>query len=172
METFKLMLTTVLGVVLLTTACGDAPRPVSSNTPTPAGGGYGANTSTPAAPPDQTPASAASAAPKYGDPVTDENFIKLLKPETLALVEKVRQCQKEYEAAPQNTTLKRQLIAAKMEYGNALRDLGQSGPRIYYPAALRMYRQVLALDPNHQEAVEKKREIELIYQSMGRPIPD
>jgi hypothetical protein len=35
-----------------------------------------------------------------------------------------------------------------------------------------MYRQVLALDPNHQEAVEKKREIELIYQSMGRPIPD
>ncbi len=170
MTTAKFLPAVLLGAVLLTAACGDAPRPVSSNTPAPAAGGYGAGAPAPSA--GQTPASSADATPKYGDPVTDENFIKLLKPETLALVEKVRKCQKDYEAAPQNAALKRQLVAAKVEYGNALRDLGQAGPRIYYPAALRMYRQVLALDADNKEALEKKKEIELIYQSMGRPIPD
>lgn len=172
MRTTKLLQATVLvGSSLLVSACGDAPRPVSSNAPAPAAGGYGANPPTPAPSTDQTPASS-TATPKYGDPVTDENFIKLLKPETMALVEKVRKCQKEYDAAPQDATRKRQLVAAKVEYGNALRDLGQLGPRIYYPAALRMYRQVLALDADNKEALEKKKEIELIYQSMGRPIPD
>ncbi len=172
MTTVKFVPMLVLAAGLLTVACGDAPRPVSSNTPAPAAGGYGAGTPTPTPPAEQTPASAPNAAPKYGDPVTDENFIKLLKPETMALVEKVRKCQKDYEAAPQNAALKRQLVAAKVEYGNALRDLGQAGPRIYYPAALRMYRQVLALDADNKEALEKKKEIELIYQSLGRPIPD
>ncbi|MGQ9897256.1 MAG: hypothetical protein ACUVR8_06850 [Acidobacteriota bacterium] len=161
-----------LGVSILTVACGDAPRPVLSNAPAPATGGYGTTTQAPTPSAAQTPASDVNAAPQYGDPVTDENFIKLLKPETMALVEKVRKCQQAYEAAPQNATLKRQLVAAKVEYGNALRDLGQAGPRIYYPAALRMYRQVLALDAGNKEALEKKQEIELIYQSMGRPIPN
>ncbi|AEP11124.1 MULTISPECIES: tetratricopeptide repeat protein [Chloracidobacterium] len=172
MKTVKCVPMLLLAAGLLTAACGDAPRPVSSNAPAPAAGGYGAGTPAPTPPAGQPPASVPNAAPKYGDPVTDENFIKLLKPETLALVEKVRKCQKDYDAAPQNAALKRQLVAAKVEYGNALRDLGQAGPRIYYPAALRMYRQVLALDPDNKEALEKKKEIELIYQSMGRPIPD
>ncbi|MFQ3581619.1 MAG: hypothetical protein SNJ67_12190 [Chloracidobacterium sp.] len=165
--------TALLGGCLLTAACGDAPRPVSSNAPAPAGG-YGTSPqSSPAAmPAGQSPSPAGEAAPKYGDPVTDENFVKLLKPETAAMVEKVRKLQSAYAAAPGNAALKRDLVAAKVEYGNALRDLGQAGPRIYYPAALRMYRQVLALDADNKEATEKKKEIELIYQSMGRPIPE
>ncbi|QUV85507.1 hypothetical protein [Chloracidobacterium aggregatum] len=172
MKTVKFAPALVFAAGLLTAACGDAPRPVSSNAPAPAAGGYGSGAPATPPPAGETPASAPNAAPRYGDPVTDENFIKLLKPETMVLVEKVRKCQKDYEAAPQNAALKRQLVAAKVEYGNALRDLGQAGPRIYYPAALRMYRQVLALDADNKEALEKKKEIELIYQSMGRPIPD
>ncbi|MCS7079629.1 MAG: hypothetical protein NZ585_06215 [Chloracidobacterium sp.] len=171
MKTATFLKTAALAGCLLVGACSDAPRPVSSNAPAPAGG-YGTPPQTPPTPTSQPPAADANAAPKYGDPVTDENFVKLLKPETLALVEKVRKLQAAYDAAPQDAALKQRLVAAKVEYGNALRDLGQAGPRIYYPAALRMYRQALALDANHKEAAEKKREIELIYQSMGRPIPD
>ncbi len=153
-------------------ACGDAPRPVSSNAP--AAGGYGSSPQSPpsAAAADQPAAPAGQAAPKYGDPVTDENFLKLLKPETAALAEKTRELQESYAGAPQDAALRGRLVAAKVEYGNALRELGQAGPRIYYPAALRMYRQALALDAGHQEAAEKKKEIELIYQSLGRPIPE
>lgn len=171
MKTTLLLKAAALAGCVLAAACQDAPRPVSSNAPAPAGG-YGTTPQPAPTPAGQTPSADANPAPKYGDPATDENFLKLLKPETAALAEKVRKLQTSYAAAPQDAALKRQLIAAKVEYGNALRDLGQAGPRIYYPAALRMYRQVLALDADHKEAAEKKKEIELIYQSMGRPIPD
>ncbi len=171
MQTTLLLTTVVLAGCCLVGACQDAPRPVSSPTTTPSGS-YGAAPQATPATGGQPPTVEANTTPKYGDPVTDENFVKLLKPETAALVEKVRKLQAAYDAAPQDAALKRQLVAAKVEYGNALRDLGQAGPRIYYPAALRMYRQVLALDAGHKEAAEKKKEIELIYQSMGRPIPE
>ncbi|OYT73880.1 MAG: hypothetical protein CFK52_00560 [Chloracidobacterium sp. CP2_5A] len=171
MNLATLLKTAVVGGCLLVSACGDAPRPVSSKATAPAAGGYGASPQ--AQPPADQPAPpSGQAAPKYGDPVTDENFLKLLKPETAALAEKARKLQESYAAAPQDAALKGRLVAAKVAYGNALRDLGQAGPRIYYPAALRMYRQALALDADNKEASEKKKEIEMIYQSMGRPIPE
>lgn len=44
-------------------------------------------------------------------------------------------------------------------------------PRVKYPKALRLYRDVLKVDPKNAEALKWKKQIEDIYRSMGRPIP-
>ena len=44
-------------------------------------------------------------------------------------------------------------------------------PKIKYPEALRLYREVLTLQPKNKSARKNKDLIESIYRSMGRPIP-
>ena len=45
-------------------------------------------------------------------------------------------------------------------------------PKDKYKPALQRYRRVLELDPGNQEAMANKKQIEEIYQSMGKPIPN
>ena len=45
-------------------------------------------------------------------------------------------------------------------------------PKDKYKPALQRYRRVLELDPGNQEAMANKQQIEEIYQSMGKPIPN
>ncbi len=45
------------------------------------------------------------------------------------------------------------------------------GPKEKYPKALRLYREVVRLDPKNAGAKEAIKTIESIYKQMGRPIP-
>lgn len=59
--------------------------------------------------------------------------------------------------------------AAYVERGNFYRDAGQ--PTLY-KFALGDYRRALRYQPKNEEARAKSEEIVMIYQQMGRPVPD
>jgi hypothetical protein len=162
----------ILSAALAVTACGDAPKPVASSTPTtPAGGTAPAGGPMTPAGGGQTPGGA-PAAVEIKDPVTDAKLAEMLTPEMKEMVEKVKKAQTAYDANKSDAKAKAALAAAKLTYGNALRDSEKLPFNIKYKAALKMYRQVLELDPQNKETIEKKTEIESIYKSMGRPIPE
>ncbi|MDD5362186.1 MAG: hypothetical protein PHN88_08640 [Ignavibacteria bacterium] len=68
--------------------------------------------------------------------------------------------------------LKKQLIDKHMAAGNYLMFEANVSPKKKYRPALKHYRRVLELDPSNAEAMRNKGQIEEIYQSMGRPIPN
>ncbi len=65
------------------------------------------------------------------------------------------------------TAAMKQLAAA-----NYLMFEANLAPKKKYRPALKRYKRVLELDPGNSEAMENKKQIEDIYQSMGMPIPD
>lgn len=165
----------ILSAALAVMACGDAPKPVSQTTPGQPAGGYGSTpgggtTATPAG--SQAPAGGAPAAVEIKDPVTDVKLAEMLTPDMKEMVEKVKKAQTAYDGNKADAKAKSALVAAKLTYGNALRDSEKLPFSVKYRAALKMYRQVLELDPQNKETIEKKTEIESIYKSMGRPIPE
>lgn len=69
--------------------------------------------------------------------------------------------------ADKKICIQKQLAAA-----NYLMFDANLSPKKKYRPALQRYRKVLELDPKNAEALENKKQIEDIYQSMGMPIPD
>lgn len=69
--------------------------------------------------------------------------------------------------ADKNFCIEKQLAAA-----NYLMFEADMNPKDKYKPALIRYRRVLELDPNNQEAMVNKSQIEDIYKSMGKPIPN
>ena len=68
--------------------------------------------------------------------------------------------------------VKKQLIEKHMTAGNYLMFEANLSPKKKYKPALKHYRRVLELDPSNAEAQRNKAQIEEIYTSMGRPIPN
>ena len=67
---------------------------------------------------------------------------------------------------------KKACIFAQLKAANFLMFEADLPPREKYKPALQRYRRVLELDPKNQEAMANKTEIEDIYKSMGKPIPN
>lgn len=141
-------------------ACGDGRQPVPINdekesastvkpVSTPTTGGYGSN----------TPASAQEGAPAQ---VPAQGVEK-----PAALVE----LEKSYEASPNEATRKK-LAQATYEFGNKVMLDESLAPRVKYPQALRLFKRTLELEPGHAQAAAEKKQIEDIYASMGRPVPE
>lgn len=68
--------------------------------------------------------------------------------------------------------VKKDLIAKHMAAGNYLMFEANLSPKKKYKPALKHYRRILELDPSNAEAQRNKTQIEEIYTSMGRPIPN
>lgn len=66
---------------------------------------------------------------------------------------------------------KKEAIERQMEAANFLMFQADLPPKKKYRPALKRYRRVLELDPDNNEAYANKKQIEDIYESMGRPIP-
>ena len=66
---------------------------------------------------------------------------------------------------------KKAAIERQMEAANFLMFQADLPPKKKYRPALQRYRRVLELDPDNKEAYANKKQIEDIYESMGRPIP-
>ena len=69
--------------------------------------------------------------------------------------------------ADKKTCIQKELSAA-----NYLMFEANLSPKKKYRPALQRYNRVLELDPKNSEAMENKKQIEDIYQSMGMPIPN
>lgn len=63
--------------------------------------------------------------------------------------------------------IEKQILAA-----NYLMFEAELPPKEKYKPALIRYRRVLELDPSNKEAAQNKKQIEDIYESMGKPIPN
>ncbi|MBK8550106.1 MAG: hypothetical protein IPL53_03230 [Ignavibacteria bacterium] len=69
-------------------------------------------------------------------------------------------------------TDKKTCIEMQLKAANYLMFDADLPPRDKYKPALQRYRRVLELDPKNEEAMANKTEIEDIYKSMGKPIPN
>jgi cytochrome c-type biogenesis protein CcmH/NrfG len=79
--------------------------------------------------------------------------------------------EKELKAKPNDAKLKMQTAEALYKAGNATMLSPNLDRKLKYKDALVYFRKCLALNPKHKQAAEEKATIEMIYKSMGRPIP-
>ena len=67
---------------------------------------------------------------------------------------------------------KKMCIEMQLKAANYLMFEADLPPREKYKPALTRYRRVIELDPKNEEAIANKTQIEEIYKSMGKPIPN
>jgi hypothetical protein len=162
----------VLSAAALSVGCGDAPQPVASGGSQPAGGGYGSQPAPTGAPASGQTPPAGGGAVEVKDPFTDKALVDLMTPPMKEKAEKAQELQKQHDAKPGDAKVKADLVVAKLDYADAWM-FGESLPqRVKYRVALKVYRQVLELDPKNEKATASKKQIEEIYKSLGRPVPE
>ena len=114
------------------------------------------------------PAESVSAAPKAAPPVST-------KPDPLvdmkALEESYRTAKGVYERSPGNKTAKEAFVAAAVKFGHESMMTTELDPKIKYKQALRIYREVLEIDPENEVAKPESEMIVKIYEQMGKPVP-
>lgn len=81
-------------------------------------------------------------------------------------------CKKKYSAKKTDVKLKKAYLDATLAFANGVMYTPVYKSTVKYPKALRLYREVLTLDPKNKVATESRDTIESIYRSMGKPIPD
>lgn len=88
------------------------------------------------------------------------------------------QFQKDYETAksayakdPKSPKAKEALVITTVRLGTATMVSPALESRVKYRRALELYREALKLDPENHEALANKKQIEDVYRSMGREIP-
>lgn len=164
MRIFLLSLTLTVALIL-SAACGSSEQPkTSAGNTEPAQSSNVRTTAQPTSdggPPVVTshaapPASSGAGAPAGG---TD----------TAALDAKVEQAEAKAKAAGASKTDKQAAAAAYLERANVFYMAGNPS---LYKFALRDFRRTLKYDPANEEARARKQQIEEIYKSMGRPVPE
>lgn len=76
-----------------------------------------------------------------------------------------------YTKKPKDAKLRAEYIKLTLVLANNTQASMALSSKDKYPKALRLYREVLKIEPKNGEALENKNRIESIYRSMGRPIP-
>lgn len=93
----------------------------------------------------------------------------------LAELAKLENMQRAARAAhlktPKDAKLRKRYLDLSLTLANNIQASMALGSKDKYPKALRLYREVLKVDPKNKEAKFNKDRIESIYKSMGRPIP-
>jgi len=100
---------------------------------------------------------------KSGEGMDDEKVVSLTKEAD----EADAKFKKTGAAGDKSTCIEKQMAAA-----NYLMFEADLPPKDKYKPALQRYRRVLELDPKNDEAKTNKKQIEDIYISMGKPIPE
>src|SRR5579862_5186802 len=92
--------------------------------------------------------------------------------------QQLKDCQAAYQKAqkalarhPKDPTVRRQFVVCTDRYATATMTSLVLGSHEKYPKALRLYREVLKIDPKNREAAANSKMIEDVYRSLGRPIP-
>ena len=85
---------------------------------------------------------------------------------------KLKTLEADLAKSPDKAELKAEVAEANYEVGYVMMTNPDLPPRVKYRGALKLFRRTLELKPDHQQATASKNEIERIYTSMGRPIPE
>ena len=92
--------------------------------------------------------------------------------------ERLTKLEKAYKAAksalektPKSPKAKKDFTTIGAAYGHESMVSNALPPRTKYPQALKIYREVLKVDPNEKTAKSESELIISIYKQMGRPIP-
>ena len=72
---------------------------------------------------------------------------------------------------PKNAALKKTYIKSTLKLAYETMTSLALPPKVKYPGSLRLYREVLKVDPKNAEAIKNKNMMEDIYKKMGLPIP-
>jgi hypothetical protein len=75
-------------------------------------------------------------------------------------------------AKPKDKKVRTAFVVAADRYATAMMVESTLPPRMRYPGALRIYREVLKVDPKNSEALNNSKMIVDVYKSMGRPVPN
>jgi hypothetical protein len=86
--------------------------------------------------------------------------------------QKLAELEAKLEKNPGDAAVKKELVDAHFRVGHAMMYDDDLPPRVKYPGALKHFRRTLELEPGHAKAAAEKKQIEDIYRSMGRPIPE
>ena len=78
---------------------------------------------------------------------------------------------KRLAATPKDKKVRAAFVVAGDRYATATMTADSLPPRTKYRDALRLYREVLKVDPKNREAANNSKMIIDIYKSMGRPVP-
>jgi hypothetical protein len=73
---------------------------------------------------------------------------------------------------PKDKKVRAAFVVAADRYATAMMVESTLPPRLRYPGALRIYREVLKVDPKNTEALNNSKMIVDVYKSMGRPVPN
>jgi tetratricopeptide (TPR) repeat protein len=76
-----------------------------------------------------------------------------------------------FKKAPKNNAAKSKYVDLSLQLAHDAMYLPEYSPKEKYPKALKLYREVLKVEPKNREAVQWKKTLEDIYRSMNRPIP-
>lgn len=76
-----------------------------------------------------------------------------------------------YEKKKDNKTAKEAFLTAAVTYGHESMMSPALEPKVKYRQALKIYREVLKIDPTNEVAKKESDLIVSIYESMGRPVP-
>jgi tetratricopeptide (TPR) repeat protein len=91
----------------------------------------------------------------------------------LALYKKAYEVAKKNLAAkPKDPKVKQAFVVAGDRFAMATMTAPSLPPRAKYSGALRLYREVLKVDPKNKEAANNSKMIIDIYKQMGRPVPN
>ena len=158
MRTFLFPLTLTVALTL-SAACGSSEQPKTSAGNAPQAAPRGA-------PPTNTGAGGPPVATSHGAPPASSSSSG---PDTAALDAKIEQAEAKAKASGATAADKKAAAAAYLERANVFYAAGNPS---LYKFALRDFRRTLKYDPANEEARAKKQQIEDIYQSMGRPVPE
>lgn len=76
-----------------------------------------------------------------------------------------------YHKHPKSASAKKRFVEAGVKYGHMSMTAPDLSPKVKYRQALRIYREVLKVDPKNPVAKPESDLIISIYKSMGRPVP-
>ncbi len=79
---------------------------------------------------------------------------------------------KNLSAKPKDPKVKQAFVVAGDRYAMATMTAPSLSPKVKYPGALRLYREVLKVDPKNREAANNSKMIVDIYKQMGLPVPN
>jgi tetratricopeptide (TPR) repeat protein len=93
--------------------------------------------------------------------------------EDLAKLEEAYNAAKErQEKNPGDEQAKTEFLEAAVKFGHESMMSPSLDTKVKYKQALKVYREVLALDPENKVAKQESDLIVQIYESMGRPVPE
>ncbi len=97
---------------------------------------------------------------------TKTELANLKKLESLQTASKTK-----FQKTPKDAKMRKEYVSVTLTLANNIQASMALTSKEKYPKALRLYREVLKTDPKNKEAKENKERIEMIYRSMGRPVP-